>query len=526
VTYLALLGVVALAGFISLSYEILWFRAFSFASGGLPTIFGQLLFFYLVGLAIGAFVSRIFCRDRDATGDRRNLIPLAAFVYVANLLGFLVLPALAWFATTLSAPAAMPFVAIAAGSWGAVLPLVSHFGIAPNVLAGSRLSYLYLANIIGSAAGTLLTGFVLLDRWTIGSAALFIVLLGLALAALLLARSASGNRLTTLGIAVIVLTGAGYAAETRPLFDRFYERLLLQHEFLPHGPASTVEENRDGVVLVTPNHEVFGGGAYDGAISTSLESDRNMIVRAYGIAALHPAPKEVLMIGLSTGAWAQVIANLRGVEKLTVIEINRGYLRLIPRYPEVASVLGNPKVEIVIDDGRRWLSHHPRRTFDVIVSNTTFHWRANTTNLLSVEFLQSVRAHLKPGGIFHFNTTGSADAYRTAFTVFPYGLRFINFATVSDSPIVVNAERWKRALDEHQVDGKPTLDSTLAEDRRRREDVLSLARTLDTPPVPFGLESRAHVLPRLVDARVITDDNMVPEWRGPEEVQFPPRVHH
>jgi spermidine synthase len=525
-TYLALLGVVALAGFISLSYEILWFRAFSFASGGAPTVFGQLLFFYLSGLAIGAFVSRMFCRDRDAKGDRKNLIPLATFVFIANLLGFLVLPALAWFATTLRTAAAMPLVAIAAGSWGAVLPLVSHFGIAPDILAGSRLSYLYLANIIGSAAGTLLTGFVLLDRWTIGSAALFIVLLGLALAALLLARAASGSRLTSVGLAVIVLTGVGYAVATRPLFRRFYERLLAEHAYRPGGPAAEVVENRDGVILVTPAHEVFGGGAYDGAISTSLESDKNMIVRAHGIAALHPAPREVLMIGLSTGAWAQVIANLRGVDKLTVIEINRGYLTLIPRYPEVASLLRNPKVEIVIDDGRRWLVHHPQRTFDVIVSNTTFHWRANTTNLLSTEFLQAVRAHLKPGGIFHFNTTGSADAYRTAFTVFPYGLRFINFATVSDSPIVVSAERWKRALDEHRVDGRLTLDSTRIEDRRRREDVLSLVRTLDAPAVPFGLESRADALPRLADARVITDDNMVPEWRGAGEVQFPPRVHH
>jgi len=521
-TYMALLGVVALAGFISLSYEILWFRAFSFASAGTPAIFGQLLFFYLVGLAVGAFVSRIFCQDRDATGDRRNLLPLAAFVYVANLLGFLVLPALAWFATTLLATGAMPLVAIAAGSWGAVLPLVSHFGIAPDALAGSRLSYLYLANILGSAAGTLLTGFVLLDRWTIGTAALFVVLLGLALAALVLARSASGNRLKMLGMAVILLTAAAYAVETRRLFDRFYERLLAKHEYVPADPASLVVENRDGVILVTPALEVFGGGAYDGAISTSLESDKNMIVRAYGVAALHPAPKEVLMIGLSTGAWAQVIVNLPGVEKLTVIEINRGYLELIPRYPEVASLLRNPKVEIVIDDGRRWLAHHPERTFDVVVSNTTFHWRANTTNLLSEEFLRAVRAHLKPGGIFHFNTTGSADAYKTAFTIFPYGLRFINFATVSDSPIEVNAERWKRALDEHNIDGKPTLDSTLALDRHRREAVLALVRTLNAPPIPYGLESRAHALPRLAGARVITDDNMVPEWKGAHEVLFPP----
>ena len=50
-------------------------------------------------------------------------------------------------------------------------------------------------------------------------------------------------------------------------------------------------------------------------------------------------------------------------------------------------------VEIVFDDAHRWLAHHSLRTFDVIVTNTTFHWRANTTNLLSLEFLQAIRRH-------------------------------------------------------------------------------------------------------------------------------------
>jgi predicted membrane-bound spermidine synthase len=191
----------------------------------------------------------------------------------------------------------------------------------------------------------------------------------------------------------------------------------------------------------------------------------------------------------------------------------------------VASLMRNPKVEIVIDDGRRWLTHHPERTFDVIVSNTTFHWRANATNLLSVEFLRLIREHLKPGGIFHFNTTGSADAYETAFTVFPYGLRFINFATVSDSPIVPDEARWKQVLDRHRIDGLATFDTTREIDRQRRAQVLSLVHTLEAPPVVFGLEWRDHVLSRLEHAQVITDDNMIPEWRGAGEVSFPPRAH-
>ena len=148
------------------------------------------------------------------------------------------------------------------------------------------------------------------------------------------------------------------------------------------------------------------------------------------------------------------------------------------------------------------------------------------TQAEQVACFRNVASHLEPGGIFHFNTTGSADAYKTAFTVFPYGLRFINFAAVSDSPIAIDTGRWKRSLDEHSVNGKPTLDSTRAEDRKRRDDVLALVHTLDKPGIPYGLEWRANVIPRLGDARVITDDNMVPEWRGVGEVNFPPPIHH
>src|SRR5205807_2715133 len=54
-----------------------------------------------------------------------------------------------------------------------------------------------------------------------------------------------------------------------------------------------------------------------------------------------------------------------------------GYLRLNQDTPVVASVLRNPKVTVITDDGRRWLRLNPGRQFDAIVSNTTFYFRAN-----------------------------------------------------------------------------------------------------------------------------------------------------
>jgi spermidine synthase len=90
----------------------------------------------------------------------------------------------------------------------------------------------------------------------------------------------------------------------------------------------------------------------------------------------------------------------------------------------VESILRNPKISIVTDDGRRWLRHNPEKKFDAVVSNTTWNFRANATNLLSVEFLELVRPHLNPGGSFFYNTTDSPRVQRTACSVFPYGARF------------------------------------------------------------------------------------------------------
>jgi spermidine synthase len=115
------------------------------------------------------------------------------------------------------------------------------------------------------------------------------------------------------------------------------------------------------------------------------------------------------------------------VQKFTAVEINPGYLPLIQERPFVSSLLRNPKVELAIDNGRRWLIAHPERKFDLVVMNTTFNWRANGTNLLSREFLQLIRSHLQPGGIAFYNTTWSGDVQLTGTTEFPMRFAYTIF---------------------------------------------------------------------------------------------------
>jgi spermidine synthase len=493
--------VVAITGFISLSYEILWFRALSFATGSSPAAFGLLLGAYLAGLAFGAFVSGIFCRDPAAVGKRRYLRHIALFVVLANLCGFLVLPLLAWVTSRSATHPAFAMIALSAAMLGAVLPLVSHFGVAPDAAAGRHVSYLYAGNILGSVLGSFLTGFVLLDNLSSSTIAGLLVGLGCATAAVLLMLSGVRGRPLAAYLAGLVSLIGCTAATTPRLFEQFYEKLLLAQQFTPDARFADLLENRSGVIAVTTDGTVYGGGVYDGRYSTDLRDDRNNIVRAYLVGALHPSPRHVLLVGLGTGSWAQVIAHNPSVESLTVVEVNPGYVQLLAKHPEVASLLSNPKVRIVTDDGRRWMSRHDAR-FDMIISNTPFHWRAQSTNLLSTEYCQLVRSHLAPGGIYYFNTTGSAAALKTAMVEFPYGLRYMTLSAVSLRPIAFDRVRLRGILTHYRIDGRPILDLELTSDRKRLEEVLG----------SLQVEGRASILARLASTPIVTDDNMYPEW--------------
>lgn len=512
------LVVAAISGFIALSYEILWYRVIAFASWGLAASFGLLLAAYLFGLAVGSRMAGFFCKDDARAGDARQLRALAAFAFAANAVAWLVVPFFGWSAKRWDWPPALGLVALSAAMLGAILPLVAHFGIKADDRAGQRLSYVYLANIVGSAAGSLVTGFVFLDLWPIATIGAVIALVGLCLVAMLalLADLAAPKR----AAAVVTIVGVAAAALhfTPRAYDRIWERLLYKGHFTEATRFAEIVETKSGVITVTQDGTVYGGGAYDGRFNTSIVSDRNGIFRAYGVGAMHPAPKRMLMIGLASGSWANVLANLPGVEHLTIVEINPGYTRVIARHPDVASILTNPKIDIVIDDGRRWLRRHDDK-FDVVVMNTTWFWRSHNTNLLSTEFMEILRAHLLPGGLVYFNTTSSPDVQKTAATVFPYALRVYNFIAASDAPLAWDRARWETVLRETRIDGAPAIDLSTDLGRQTYDELVAYPDTLNAPPGEEGLESRESVLARTRTAMIVTDDNMLPEWQ--KVLRFP-----
>jgi spermidine synthase len=505
-------------GFIALAYEILWYRIYSYASGGTAQCFAEVLAYYLFGIAYGSRAVRSACQTKLANDTRRTMAAGAEVTLIAGIGAFLVAPALALWTSHLPTIPVAPLFAVAT-LLGAAFPLLAHAAIDPSKKVGRGVSLLYLSNIIGSTLGSFLVGFVILDHWSTRATSVFLLLLGLVIA--LVFAVFSGGKMREVFFAAECFVCVILVLCARPFYSSLYERLLFKTDYKPSMHFSELAENRSGVIAVYrgptefgyPAETVFGGGAYDGRFNTGLLHDSNGLFRAFAIAGMGPVPKRVLMIGLASGSWAQVIANHPDIEDFTIVEINPGYLPLIQRHPEVASLLQNPKVHIVIDDGRRWLVAHPKLRFDDIIMNTTFHWRANTTNLLSTEFLRLAHAHLNPGGLLYYNTTFSNDVLATGIAEFPYALRVSSFLAVSDSPLRLDKDRWKTMLSEYRIDGRPVFDLTNPPDQAALENVLHLADQLDVPN--GNLEPRASLAGRLKGARLITDDNMATEWVDP-----------
>jgi spermidine synthase len=501
-------------GFISLAYEIVWYRVYSFTSGGAAPCFAELLALYLLGIGYGSFAVRDICRKLGS--DPRQMLAMASkTVLFGSIAGFLVGPAVSFTVCYIPYDVNFAFVFIGAGLLGAAFPMLSHLAIDPAEQAGSKISYLYLANVMGSALGSFLVGFVIMNRFSMRSTSLLLLGLGVGVALVIgiLANKKYTRKLFAMGFAACL----GLALLSGPLFSKMYERLLFKVTYTPDTRLTDVVENRSGVIAVAKDETVFGGGVYDGHFNIDPFHDTNDIFRAYAIAGLHPHPKRVLIIGLSSGSWAQVVAHHPEVERVTIVEINPGYLPLIRRRASISSLLQNPKVDIVIDDGRRWLSSHPDRRFDFILMNTTFHWRANSSNLLSREFCELLRSHLKSGGIAYYNTTGSGEVQITGASTFPYALRVANFLAVSDSPINFNKTLWKSVLMKYNIDGRPVFDLSKPEHVAKLDQILALA---DETPQPRRqgneIETRSELLARWQGFPLITDDNMGTEWLPPE----------
>jgi spermidine synthase len=450
----------ATSGLLALALEIVWFRVLAVTMKGTAFTFGTLLGVYLTGIGLGALAgSAVAPRIRradvlflavEAAVGATAMFLLTAFVRFADNLP----PLWAYLGSyePLDVRAAVngtgdaaTFLALYVGVPSLlVLPPTLLMGFSFPILQrvvqtslthiGRRVGVLLVANVAGSMLGTVITGWLLLDRvGTAGTMKLLAVVSSLfgVLALTLLLRE---SRRLPAAPSAIVATAIVFAPlllvmpPSDTLWAHLHGTVVEAMEYSEDGSGLSVV-NTDGKAAILYANGIGQGALPYGDVHTALGA-----LPAF----MHPAPKTAAVIGLGSGDTVHAVAGRRDIERITCVEIIRGELetltslRMRVPYGGLANVLGDRRVEQVFGDGRI----HLRRggVYDIIEADALRPSSAYSGTLYSDTYFALLRDHLAPNGLAA-TWAPTQRVYNTFIQVFPYVVAMPGILIGSNEPI-------------------------------------------------------------------------------------------
>ncbi len=139
----------------------------------------------------------------------------------------------------------------------------------------------------------------------------------------------------------------------------------------------------------------------DGKVDGSGQGDApTQILVGLLPAVLAEAPESALVIGLGTGATADAVRAVPGIERVEVAELVDGVRYAAPVFARFTShVLDDERVVVRPVDGTMLLRHGESK-YDLIVSEPSNAWVAGMGELFSREAFAAARERLNEGGVF------------------------------------------------------------------------------------------------------------------------------
>ena len=177
---------------------------------------------------------------------------------------------------------------------------------------------------------------------------------------------------------------------------------------------------------------------------------------------LNKDPKRVLVVGTGSGMTLGATSAHPGVEQITLAEIEPkviGVARTFGAYNH--NVLDNPKLRIIINDGRNFLLT-TNETFDVITADPIHPWFRGAGYLYATEYFKLASEHLRPGGmvcqwlpLYELTPENVRSVVRTFQEHFPYTMLWLthNDAELvgSNAPIVIDETDLARRIAEPAI---------------------------------------------------------------------------
>jgi spermidine synthase len=469
----ALYGVAFLSGFLGIGYEILWFRVISVLVKDSPYAFSSMLAVYLLALGAGSLAITAVMQRRRAIDKVAWLAWAQLGIAVTSVASVAALPLVnrvpliaevldIGFGQQIHPPMTLPririewlaafdivlwpvaIMGIGALLFGAGFPLLAALGLRTPNREGDAISRVYASTIAGNVCGGLVTGFVLLPWLKTEGTWLAFVVAGAAIAVVMATAAAAGSRRLIVAVAAMAVVTAGV------LFAQGLRVYPYLHR-LAADPARTAyfEEGVEGVVMTTVKN-----GAVTNLINGTSHGGRPGYAFYYEtIEALSHArdPRRVLVIGLGAGSVLEQVLMLDGVERVTLVEVNATLIANLRKIEFYRSMLADPRLEIVIDDGRRFLQRSGER-FDAVLLDPLRTRSAYSNNLYSEEFYRLASDHLAPGGTMMVWTDEFRVMPQTFAAVFPHVLLFDYFMIGARDAMTADQARRERLLAAHAPD--------------------------------------------------------------------------
>ncbi len=429
---LVLLGVTAFAALLD---EIAWTRVLVMVVGGSTYAFTLVLLVFLLGIGIGSvLVARRPTARAPTAADAGLAQGITGAGAALLLLLFAALPqyVIAVFqhpefgATTrllLLGLAVGAVVLIPAIGMGLTFPLLTDLAAPRDAARAADVGAAYALNTLGSIVGAVLTGFVLVV--TLGSETTLriglvingVAALGLAvLAARGVAEGSAEHRalrFRVLGAAVlasvalgVALVAPGWSSKLIDLGPTIYGRQPMDAEarraFLDHRGSRQLAYHEGWNATVSVWESITGRTLrVNGKVDASDGGDMTtQIMIGLAPVAARADAASALVIGYGSGATTRVLADVPGMRRVRVVELEPAVLAVSRYFVGVNdSVLARPTVAAVVDDARSALQLDHAR-YDVIVSEPSNPWVAGVATLYTPEFLRIARARLAEGGVF------------------------------------------------------------------------------------------------------------------------------
>jgi spermidine synthase len=389
-------------GFVALGHEVVWTRFLSLVLHNNVYTYTLTLSVILLGIVIGSWII-----SRGPDQSERHAFHFGMAQVASAILVFLVLmlPAGLWqlvmdpqsiTAQLLIISLMMLVPAIFAGI---SFPLGIRLVVDVASHAGSGVGRMAAINTLGGIAGSLAVGFLMLP-W-IGLENTLRVTTGIGLLVgifswLLLEGSSPIKRRGWLIVLSSMCWLAIYFSHNPPWKERTPIK-SLPGDFLAVG-GQLVAEPVEGVgsymaVLGVESHkELHVNRMWQGT-----DQKNHQTTAAHIPMLFHANPRTVLVVGLGTGQTARSFLT-HPIEKLDIVEIEQGLVNLVVEHFDGASWLGREEVEMIIDDGRNFISHTSRK-YDVISLEVGQVFRPGVATFYTREFYQQTRQRLTPKGV-------------------------------------------------------------------------------------------------------------------------------